>query len=111
MKREPTFEVMKSYDGKYYWCLKDSFGQVLLTGSIHTTKDKYIENIDKSKNSIKKSNFLQKQTRTGEFYIVQISFDCQILSRSELYSTKESMEIGMIAIKKCFPIAEIFDAS
>jgi len=109
MKREPTFEIARSRDKKYYWNLKASFGQVLLTSGIYSSKDNCIEGIVLSKESIKNSNFLPQQTTNGEYYIVQISIDCQFLSRSEFYSTKESMEIGLIAIKKCIPIADIFE--
>ncbi|MGD9493362.1 MAG: DUF1508 domain-containing protein [Bacteroidales bacterium] len=109
MKREPIFEIARSSDKKYYWSLKASFGQVLLTSGIYSSKDKCIEGIVLSKDSIKNSNFLSKQTTNGEHYIVQISIDCQFLSRSEFYSTKESMNIGLTAIKKCIPIADIFE--
>lgn len=109
MKREPTFEIARSSDKKYYWHLLASFGQVLLSSGIYSSKDKCIEGIVLCKKSINNSNFLQQQTMNGEFYIVQISFDCQFLSRSEFYATKESMEIGLVAIKKCIPIAGIFE--
>jgi len=109
MKREPIFEIARSSDKKYYWSLKASFGQVLLTSGIYTSKDKCIEGIVLSKASIKNSNFLPQQTTNGEYYIVQISTDCQFLSRSEFYSAKGSMEIGLVAIKKCIPIAETFE--
>lgn len=111
MKREPTFEIARSSDKKYYWSLKASFGQVLLTSGIYTSKDKCIESIEKSKRNIEISNFFKKQTKNGEFYVIQISFDCQVLSRSDFYTTIEGLEIGIIAIKKCLPVAKIIDLS
>ncbi|HXF43501.1 MAG TPA: YegP family protein [Pyrinomonadaceae bacterium] len=104
------FEVKKSKSGKFTFNLKASNGQVILTSESYSSHEACLNGIESvRKNAGKDANFERKVAKDGSPYFVLKASNGEIIGKSEMYSSKRTMENGINSVKKnamTAPVAE-----
>src|SRR5690606_17262038 len=101
--------IRKTSNGQYWWVLKATNGNTLITSETYTTKQSCQGGIASSKVSIADSNFKRLTSVRNEPYFTQNSNNYQVLGTSEMYSSTQNRENGIEAVKQYAPIATIED--
>jgi uncharacterized protein YegP (UPF0339 family) len=105
------FEIYESESGKYYFRLKASNGQVILSSQGYTTKANAINGTASvAKNAVSKDNFEVKTAADGSpFFNLLSAANGQVIGSSEMYSSKAAMENGIESVMRTAPNAEVVD--
>jgi len=103
--------IRKTSNGQYWWVLRASNGEILITSETYTTKQNCIEGINSSKVSIKDSNFRRLLSIRNEPYFTQNANNNQVLGTSEMYSSTYARDSGIESVKRYAPNAIIEDLS
>lgn len=95
------YRVYKGSNGKTYFQLKASNGQVILQSQGYAKKATAMSGIESvRKNSKNDSAFDRKQAKNGEHYFVLKASNGQVIGQSETYKKPASMENGIDSVKK-----------
>ncbi len=105
------FEIYESESGKYYFRLKASNGQVILSSQGYTAKANAINGAESvAKNATSRDNVEEKTAADGSPYFNLCSAaNKQVIGTSEMYSSKSAMENGIASVMRTAPQAEIVD--
>lgn len=105
------FELYKSESGKFYFRLKASNGQVILSSQGYTTKANAKNGIQSVvNNAASRDNFEVKTASDGSpFFNLLSSANKQVIGSSQMYSSKASMENGIDSVMRTAAEAEIVD--
>ena len=105
------FEIYESDSGKYYFRLKASNGQVILSSQGYTTKANAINGAESvAKNAASRDNFEVKTASDGSpFFNLLSAANKQVIGSSEMYSSKAAMENGIDSVMRTAPNAEVVD--
>ena len=104
------FELKKGQSGKFMFNLKAANGQIILTSQTYKTKAAAKNGIKSvCTNCTKDTRFEQKTSKKGEPYFVLTAANKQIIGKSEMYSSKASMQNGIASVKKNAPEAIVED--
>ena len=104
----PEFQVKTGNDGEFYFNLTAKNGQTILASQGYKAKDSCENGIDSvKKNSQDDNRFERKTAKDGQFYFALNATNGQIIGKSEMYKTKESMENGISSVKTNAPLAGI----
>ncbi|MFN5848521.1 MAG: YegP family protein [Chitinophagales bacterium] len=103
-----TFIISKRKDNEFQFNLKAGNGQVILTSEGYSSRaacDNGIESV--RKNSQDDARFERKESSNGKPFFNLKATNGQIIGKSELYESSDSMENGIESVKKNAPEAQV----
>lgn len=105
------FEIKTGKNGKLHFNLKATNGQVILTSEKYESR-RACENGIASvrKNSGNDARFERKTAKDGSPYFVLKAANGEPIGKSEMYTTKRSMENGIASVARNAPEAAVVDA-
>lgn len=96
-----AFEVFKNDSGKFYFSLKSSNGQVILSSQGYAAKAGAMNGVQSViKNAAHDEHFERKEAKDGSHYFVLNSTNGQTVGKSQMYKATASMENGIASVKK-----------
>lgn len=108
--RKPKFEILAGKDGKNYFHLKAANGEVILAGRGFATKAETIHAIASvMRYGQLESSIVRRQSTSGQFFFQVKSPSGRLLGWSEMYISKQSREVGILAVKKAVTFGRVFD--
>lgn len=104
------YRVYKGRNGKFYWQLKASNGQVILQSQGYSTK-KAAENGIRSaqKNCGSKARFDASEARNGQHYFTLKAANGEVIGTSETYKRVSSCKSGIESVMKNGTTSRIVD--
>jgi len=106
------FVIEKAKDGQFYFNLKASNGQVILTSEMYKAKSGAQNGIASiQKNAADDGNYERKEAKNGKPYFVLKAKNKQIIGQSQMYSSVSSMEAGIESVKNNAPAGTVEDLS
>jgi uncharacterized protein len=104
------FIITKRVNNEYQFNLKAGNGEIILTSEGYSAKAGCKNGIESVKvNSQIDSRFERKVAVNDKYYFVLKAGNGEIISKSQLYITKQGMENGIASVKENAPNAEIID--
>jgi len=104
------FVILKGASGQFHFNLKAGNGEVILSSQMYAAKAGAQGGIESVKvNSQEDARFERKKSKAGEPFFVLKAANGEILGKSEMYSSKSSMENGIASVMKNAPVAVIDD--
>lgn len=105
-----NFTIKDGQDGQFYFNLKSENGEVILQSQGYTTKASCNNGIQSVRlNSKFDARYVRKISLQGNHYFILIAANYETIGKSQMYSTKYSMEIGIRSVKSIAPFASIID--
>jgi uncharacterized protein YegP (UPF0339 family) len=104
------FEIKKAKDGEFYFHLKASNGQVILSSEMYKQKssaDNGIESV--KKNAPDDSRYERKQSKNGQFIFNLKAANHEVIGSSETYATTVARDHGIESVKTNAPKAAVDD--
>jgi uncharacterized protein len=105
--RAGHFAIQKTEQGRFYFVLKSSNGQGVLTGYFYSTEDKVKEAIDKVKLLVADDANFDLRSSGQQWYFFLKSKDGRAVAQSEHYTTETAMKKGVEAVKRTAPDAAV----
>lgn len=95
------YEIKKAKDGKYYFNLKASNGQVILTSQMYKDKSGAKNGIASVQQNASLNDLFEKKESTSEksFFVLKAK-NQQVIGKSQFYSSTASMDNGIESVKK-----------
>ena len=104
----PEFQVSTGKDKLFYFNLTAKNSQVILSSQGYKSKDGCINGIESvKKNSSNKKHYEHKDSKKGQEYFVLKAANSKVIGKSQMYTSKVSMENGIESIKTNARIAKI----
>ena len=104
----PKFEVKTGKDGQFYFNLTAKNGQTILSSEGYKSKQGCENGIESvKKNSQMPDHFDKKESKDGQFYFVLVAGNKEAIGKSEMYTSKASMENGIASVKENAPAAGV----
>ena len=104
------FAVKTGKDGQFYFNLKATNGQVILSSEGYTSRAACNNGIESvKKNSQDDAKFERLTSKNGKPYFNLKATNGQVIGRSEMYESTASMENGIASVKKNAPDAPVED--
>jgi len=104
------FTISKRKNDEYQFNLKAGNGEIILTSEGYTTKANCQKGIESVRiNSQDDSRYDRRVAVNEKDYFVLKARNGEIIGKSQYYSSKSSMEIGINSVKTNAPTAEIVD--
>ena len=105
-----TFEIKKAKDGEFYFHLKASNGQVILSSEMYKQKSSAGNGIESvKKNAPDDSHYERKVSKNGQFIFNLKAANHEVIGTSETYKTTEARDHGIESVKTNAPKAEVHD--
>ena len=106
------FELNTSSNGKFFFNLKASNGQIILSSEMYESKSAAQNGIESvKKNAGDAARYERKTSAKGEPYFVLKATNGQEIGRSEMYTSQAALENGIESVKTNAPDASIADAT
>jgi uncharacterized protein YegP (UPF0339 family) len=106
------FELNTSANEKFYFNLKATNGQIILTSEMYESKSAAENGIASvQQNAGDDTRFERKTSAKGEPYFVLKAGNGEQIGRSETYSSEAAMENGIESVKTNAPDAEIAETA
>ena len=104
------FEIKKAKDGEFYFHLKASNGQIILSSEMYKQKSSAENGIASvKKNAPDDSRYERKDTKNGQFMFNLKAANHEVIGTSETYTTIEARNHGIESVKTNAPKAEVDD--
>jgi uncharacterized protein YegP (UPF0339 family) len=104
------YEIGASRGGGYYFNLKATNGQVILTSLMFPTMDECKKALETARMvSSDDTRFERKISTNDKPFFNLVSADGQVLGKSELYESDASMEKGIASVRKNGPTTNIVE--
>lgn len=104
------YEIKKAKDGKFYFNLKASNGQVILTSQMYKDKSGAKNGITSvQQNSSLNDLFEKKESASEKSFFVLKAKNKQVIGKSQFYSSDSSMNNGIESVQKNGSTAVIDD--
>lgn len=104
------FTISKRKNDEYQFNLKAGNGEIILTSEGYTTKTNCQKGIESVRiNSQDDTRYDRRVAVNEKEYFVLKARNGEIIGKSQYYSSKSSMEIGIDSVKTNAPTAEIVD--
>lgn len=104
------FTISKRKNDEYQFDLKAGNGEIILTSEGYTTKANCHKGIESVRiNSQDDSRYDRRVAVNEKDYFVLKARNGEIIGKSQYYSSRSSMEIGIESVKNNAPTAEIVD--
>lgn len=96
-----AFEVFKNDSGKFYFNLKATNGQVILSSQGYAAKSGAMNGVQSVINhATDDANFERKEAKDGSPFFTLKASNGQIIGKSQMYSAVATMENGIESVKK-----------
>ncbi len=106
------YEIKKAKNGKIFWNLKATNGEIILSSQMYASKTSAKSGIASvQKNSPDENRYDRRVNKGGKDYFVLKAANHQIIGNSEAYNTKRSMESGIKSVMKNGPTTRIDDTT
>lgn len=97
----PEFQVTTGKDEQFYFSLTAKNSQTIFSSQGYKSKDGCETGMmSVKKNSSNKKNFERKDSKDGSYYFVLKAANSKVIGKSQMYTTKESMENGIDSVKE-----------
>jgi uncharacterized protein YegP (UPF0339 family) len=105
------FELKTAKNGKFFFNLKASNGQIILSSEMYENKSAAENGIESvKKNSVDESRYERKKSNKGEDYFILKASNGQQIGKSEMYSSAAGMENGIKSVQSNGPGATVVEA-
>lgn len=101
------FQIKKGGGNKYYFNLKASNGQVILSSQGYASKDGCLNGIESVKANGNAANFERQTAKNGKFYFTLKAKNAQVIGQSEMYNSESSRNNGINSVIRNAPDAPI----
>ncbi|UWX59983.1 YegP family protein [Chryseobacterium oranimense] len=102
------FVITKRVNSEYQFNLKAGNGEIILTSEGYVQKASCLKGIESVKiNSQEDLRYDRRFAKNGKDYFVLKARNGEIIGKSQYYSSKSSMEVGIASVKENAPTAEI----
>jgi hypothetical protein len=106
------FELNTSSNGKFFFNLKASNGQIILSSEMYQSKSAAENGIESvKKNAVIADHFETKTAANGEPFFVLKAGNGEVVGRSETYSSTAALENGIESVKTNAPDAAIAETA
>ena len=106
------FELNTSANGKFYFNLKATNGQIILTSELYESKSGAENGIESvKKNAGDDNRYERRATAGGDPFFVLKAGNGEVIGKSETYSSAAALDNGIDSVKTNAPAAEIADAA
>jgi uncharacterized protein YegP (UPF0339 family) len=106
------FELNTSSNGKFFFNLKASNGQIILSSEMYESKSAAENGIESvKKNAADDARYDRLTSKNGDPYFVLKAANGQQIGRSETYKSAAAMENGIESVKKNAPDAQIAETA
>ena len=106
--KNAKFEVFKGKNGKAYFRLKARSGEIILASQGYYSRSGCRRAIASVKaNARRAKQYEEKVSKNGKHYFVLIAKNMQPIGKSEMYSSKPSMQKSIQAVMTAAPAAVI----
>jgi uncharacterized protein YegP (UPF0339 family) len=106
------FELKIASNGKFFFNLKASNGQVILSSEMYESKSAAENGIASVKhNSPEDTHYDRRTAKNGDPYFVLKAANGEEIGRSEMYSSTAAMENGIESVKTNAPDAAIAETA
>lgn len=96
-----NFVITRNKDGEHYFKLKADNSEIILTSQIYSSKTACFNDIEAVRNSYTDDGLYErKQSVNNKHFFVLKASNGQIISKSEIYTSKAGMENGIESVKK-----------
>ena len=105
------FELKTAKNGKFFFNLKASNGQIILSSEMYETKaaaENGIESV--KKNAADDARYERKTSNKGEEYFILKASNGQQIGKSQMYSSASGMENGIKSVQSNGPGATVTEA-
>lgn len=104
------FVITKRVNNEYQFNLKAGNGEIVLTSEGYVQKASCLKGIESVRiNSQEDTRYDRRVAKNDKDYFVLKARNGEIIGKSQYYSSKPSMEVGISSVKKNAPTAEIVD--
>src|SRR5580692_323822 len=104
------FEIKKAKDDQFYFHLKASNGQIILSSEMYTEKASAENGIASvKKNAPDDARYERKDTKNGQFMFNLKAANHQVIGTSESYTTSSARDNGITSVKENAPAATVED--
>ena len=105
-----SFEIKKAKNGEFYFHLKASNGQIILSSEMYKTKASAENGIASvKKNAPDDARYERKEAKNGQPMFNLKAANHEIIGTSESYTTVAARENGIASVKENAPGAAIHD--
>jgi uncharacterized protein len=105
-----TFDLKKTDNGKFHFNLKAGNGEVILSSQHYESKASAENGIESVRKHAKDDKYFErKESKANEPFFTLNAVNGQIIGKSEMYSSKSSMENGIASVAKNAPDAKVAD--
>ena len=105
------FVIKTAKNGKVFFSLKASNGQIILSSEMYESRKAAETGIASvKKNAANAGRFERKKSNKGEDYFVLKAANGEPIGKSETYSSSRSMENGIASVMKNAPGAPVVEA-
>lgn len=105
------FELKTAKNGKFFFNLKASNGQIILSSEMYETKSAAENGIESvKKNAADEARYERKKSNKGEDYFILKASNGQQIGKSEMYSSEAGMENGIKSVQSNGPGATVVEA-
>ncbi len=106
------FELKKSANGQFYFNLKSSNGQIILSSEMYKAKASAMNGIDSIRRNCKEDKcFDRKKSTNGKPFFTLKAKNHQVIGKSQMYNSGKAMENGIASVKKNAKKAKLEDLS
>jgi uncharacterized protein YegP (UPF0339 family) len=102
------FVIKTGKDGQYYFNLKASNGEIILSSEGYTSKRSCKKGIASvMKNATDESRFVTAVSKNGKPYFNLKAGNHRVIGKSEMYESEKACKNGIASVKKNAPGAKI----
>lgn len=106
------FELKKSANGQFYFNLKSSNGQIVLSSEMYKAKASAMNGIDSIQRNCKDDKcFTRSKATNGKPFFTLKAKNHQVIGKSQMYNSPKAMENGIESVKKNAKKAKFVDLS
>jgi uncharacterized protein YegP (UPF0339 family) len=110
--RKPKFQIFVGKNDQFYFRLRAANNEVILTSEGYSSKQGCKNGIASvKKNAPLDQRYQQKESANGKHYFVLVAANGQAIGSSQMYSTEQSRNKGIDAVKRAASEAEIVENS
>ncbi len=104
------YDLKKAKDGQFYFNLKASNGQIILTSEMYKVKRSASNGIESvRKNSPDENRYDRKTATNGKEYFTLKAANHQVIGASQRYSSAEARDNGIKSVMKNGPDSPVDD--
>lgn len=102
------FVISKAKNGEFHFNLKAGNGEPILTSETYVQKANCENGIESVKtNAPNDARYERKESTNGKHYFNLKATNGQVIGNSQMYETKQGMEVGIAAVKNTAPTATV----